>query len=104
MILPITALMPDAGSGRNLSKGVVFIVEKRGDVYPVRIVTFTVIYSCTGLRSPALDRRIAQTMMHGRLGTVQSLRRDRHAAAESCWLHGDDFCFSFEPALAETVQ
>jgi protein-L-isoaspartate(D-aspartate) O-methyltransferase len=104
MILPITASMPEGGSGRNLSKGAVFIVEKRDEVYPARIVTFTVIYSCTGLRSEALDRRIAQTLMAGRLGTVQSLRRDRHADGESCWLHGDHFCFSFEPVPAEIVQ
>jgi protein-L-isoaspartate(D-aspartate) O-methyltransferase len=104
MILPLTASMPDNGSGHNLSKGVVLLVEKRGEVYPARIVTFTVIYSCTGLRSPALDRRIATTMMRGRLGTVRSLRRDRHVESESCWLHGNDFCISFEAVPAEIVQ
>lgn len=101
MIIPITASIPEGGSGRNLSKGAVFVVEKRGEVFPARIVTFTVIYSCTGLRSEELDRRIAQTLMAGRLGTVRSLRRDRHMAGDSCWLHGDHFCFSFEPVRAE---
>jgi protein-L-isoaspartate(D-aspartate) O-methyltransferase len=95
LMVPITAPLPAMGS--TLGKGVVALITRQHDgAIAARIVTFAAIYSALGIRDPALEERIGRALMAGpgQWQAVKRLRRDRHAAAPSCWLHTDACCFS----------
>jgi protein-L-isoaspartate(D-aspartate) O-methyltransferase len=47
-----------------------------------------------GARDPAISRRLAAALRRDRGTAVKSLRRDIHGKDETCWLHGEGWCFS----------
>jgi protein-L-isoaspartate(D-aspartate) O-methyltransferase len=47
-----------------------------------------------GARDQAADRLLAVALARDWGRSVKSLRRDRHAEDETCWLHGDGWCLS----------
>lgn len=94
MILPITADMPAMGS--TLGKGLVVLVTREDADFAARVMTVVAVYSAIGLRDPALNDRVGRALMAGPMqwAAVKRLRRDAHERSESCWYHGDRFCFS----------
>jgi hypothetical protein len=95
MILPLTTAMPEMGA--TLGKGLVMVLTKQetGD-FSARVLTVVAIYSALGLRDQFLNDRLGMVMMSGpaHWHAVSRLRRDAHATALTCWLHGPTFCFS----------
>jgi len=93
MILPLTATMPAMG---NIGKGLVFLVQRAGETFSAQLSGFVAIYSAVGVRDDAINAALGKALMAGpqRAHAVARLRRDRHDAAESCWLHGASFCLS----------
>lgn len=87
LLFPLTF---DTGGG--VGKGVTILVKRQGDRYPARVGTFVMIYSCTSLRDPDLNSAIMKQVSSMKLMQIQSLRRDRHEPADTCLLHGPDFC------------
>jgi protein-L-isoaspartate(D-aspartate) O-methyltransferase len=55
------------------------------------------IYPCAGARKPLIEKSLVQALGGGGQRFIRSLRRDEHAPAETCWLHGHGFCLSTEP-------
>jgi protein-L-isoaspartate(D-aspartate) O-methyltransferase len=55
------------------------------------------IYSSTSVRDVDTNAALMKQIGSPKLFSVQSLRRDAHEAEETCWLHGDGFCFSARP-------
>jgi protein-L-isoaspartate(D-aspartate) O-methyltransferase len=51
-----------------------------------------------GARDPDVSTKLAQALQRDQGAAVRSLRCDVHPSAESCWLHGDGWCFSRLPA------
>jgi protein-L-isoaspartate(D-aspartate) O-methyltransferase len=49
---------------------------------------------CVSARDPVSEAALSGALKRGQIKTVQSLRRDLHAADESCWMHCDGFCLS----------
>jgi protein-L-isoaspartate(D-aspartate) O-methyltransferase len=47
-----------------------------------------------GARDSAVDCELARALQRDAGASVRSLRCDVHAKDESCWLHGDGWCFS----------
>ncbi len=47
-----------------------------------------------GARDEEVSRRLAEALERDRGRPVRSMRRDAHRAEESCWLHGEGWCFS----------
>jgi protein-L-isoaspartate(D-aspartate) O-methyltransferase len=47
--------------------------------------------------------RLAEALRRGRTEEVKSLRLDAHQQDESCWLHGEGWCFSRREPAAEPV-
>jgi protein-L-isoaspartate(D-aspartate) O-methyltransferase len=92
LLFPLTF---DTGGG--VGKGCMVLVKRAGDVYAAAIVNFVMIFSCTSLRDAGLNSAILQAVSGGKMSTVQSLRRDLHEAAETCWLHSTSFCLSTLP-------
>lgn len=53
-----------------------------------------------GARNAEAGERLAETLRRDRSSEVKSLRRDAHEKDESCWLHGEGWCFSRREAVA----
>jgi protein-L-isoaspartate(D-aspartate) O-methyltransferase len=89
MVLPLTVAM-----GATLGKGVVAKITREGSGFSARVVTFVVVYSCTGARDPQREPLLGKAMAAGTLMKMKSVRRDAHERTETCILHGSDVCLS----------
>ncbi len=54
-----------------------------------------------GARDPAIANDLAQALRRDNGASVRSLRCDVHEREESCWLHGNGWCFSRFTPLAD---
>ncbi len=52
-----------------------------------------------GASHPDTGHRLAELFRHNHSNEVRSLRLDLHAKEESCWLHGEGWCFSRQEPL-----
>jgi len=82
----------------NVGKGLVLKVAKlqsgyTADFFPAPVM----IQSCSGVRDPALAKRLGPRFASGSSGVVKSLRRDAHPPEADCWLHTSAFCLSHRP-------
>jgi protein-L-isoaspartate(D-aspartate) O-methyltransferase len=50
-----------------------------------------------GARDPSVSSELAIALKRDKGAAVRSLRCDAHEKDESCWLHGDGWCFSRRP-------
>jgi protein-L-isoaspartate(D-aspartate) O-methyltransferase len=89
LLVPLTF---DVGGG--IGKGVMMLIRRQGDRYAARFQTLVMIYSSTSVRDVDTNAALMKQIGSPKLFSVQSLRRDAHEAEETCWLHGDGFCFS----------
>jgi protein-L-isoaspartate(D-aspartate) O-methyltransferase len=55
---------------------------------------------CIGSRDPQVEAALSDAFLRPDHDTVRSLRRDKHARDESCWLHTDRYCLSRKPLPA----
>ena len=87
MLLPLTA---------EGDRGTVFRIERLAEpgTYRAAAVSGVVIYPCAGARTPEAARRLARALGDGGQRFVRSLLLDAHHRDDSCWLHGDGYCFS----------
>jgi protein-L-isoaspartate(D-aspartate) O-methyltransferase len=92
MIVPLTAMMPGMPAG--IGKGSVLLAERKGDEWSARVTSMVAIYSFTGGRDAAMEAKLGQAFMGGRMMSVTRLRRDAHEQGASCWLHGTSVCLS----------
>ena len=53
----------------------------------------------SGARDPEVGSRLSASLRRDRGSGVRSLRCDRHDKDETCWLHGDGWCFSTRDPL-----
>jgi protein-L-isoaspartate(D-aspartate) O-methyltransferase len=93
LLLPLTVEM----GAPHLGKGAVFLIRREERGYSARMVSYVMIYSSSSGRDAALQASFGKALASGTVLKVRSLRRDPHAAAESCCFHGDGFCFSSDP-------
>jgi protein-L-isoaspartate(D-aspartate) O-methyltransferase len=93
MVVPLTATMPAMGT---IGKGPLVLVTRTdaSEVLEARAVGFVAIYSAIGLRHETLNERLGQALAKMPMPPLKHLRRDRHDAADACWLHGPAACFS----------
>jgi len=93
LLLPLTfAASPEA-----TGMGFMLKVSRRKEGYAAQFLSPVMIYPCIGSRDEDSNRLLREAMQRGTWTTVQSLRRERHEASETCWLHGEEFCLSSLP-------
>jgi protein-L-isoaspartate(D-aspartate) O-methyltransferase len=88
LVLPLTF---SVGSG---GKGVMMLIRREGDRYRAQFLTLVMIYSSTSVRDAEMNAALMKQISSKKVFSVQSLRRDSHEPEETCWLHGNGFCFS----------
>ena len=91
LLIPLTFTMPAMGP---IGKGVMTLITRDAEAWTARVVTVTAIYSALEVRNDALNDRIREAFMKGRMPEFTRLRRDPHEPSPACWLHGETFCFS----------
>lgn len=74
--------------------GIMLLVRRAGDAYGAAMVERIGFYPCAGTRDPADVERLSEALAQRDPESIRSLRRDRHAPDESCWLHGAALCLS----------
>ncbi len=90
LILPLTV---STESGVTQS-GEVLKIARRENGLRAGFLCSTSIFPCSGTRDPELNDKLRAAFKRADLNRVQSLRRDRHAPSDTCWLHSDEFCLS----------
>jgi protein-L-isoaspartate(D-aspartate) O-methyltransferase len=86
--LTITDNTDSRGGGRILK----VVRHDRG--FAAHFISEVGIFSCVGGRDSELNRRLKEAFERDDWKSVQSLRRDPHAPADTCWLHTENFCLS----------
>ena len=89
LILPLTAADDEGGTA-----GGVFKVTREDTGFVAAFVSRVGIFPCAGACDPALNDKLKEAFKRGDAKSVQSLRRYRHEAEDSCWFHGEGFCLS----------
>ncbi|HLI83522.1 MAG TPA: rRNA adenine N-6-methyltransferase family protein [Bryobacteraceae bacterium] len=77
-----------------VGKGMVAKVTRRAGAFAANILTYVAIYSCEGGRNPELEPELGKAMGTGALMKLASIRREPHAADETCIVHGTGICLS----------
>lgn len=86
-------LLPMTGAAR--SGGFMLRLDRRADQFAARSAGWVAFYPCAGARTPEDEAAIGKAVTDpvGQ-AAVRSLRRDRHDADGTCWLHCDSWCLS----------
>lgn len=86
-------LLPMTGAAR--SGGFMLRLDRRDDQFAARSAGWVAFYPCAGARTPEDEAAIGKAVTDpvGQ-AAVRSLRRDRHDADGTCWLHRDSWCLS----------
>lgn len=90
ILFPLT---PTRGPG-----AMAFLMRKTTDLFAARLSGSVFFVDFLGARDPAIQAELAKALQHDEGASVRSLRCDAHHSDESCWLHGDGWCFSRRPA------
>lgn len=56
------------------------------------------IEAACGLRTPALNEKIAAALRTDPMPRLAAFRRDPHEPSAACWLHGERFCLQLDPS------
>ncbi|MGA2568940.1 MAG: methyltransferase domain-containing protein [Terracidiphilus sp.] len=75
-----------------------FITRKSADRFAATLCGSVLFVDFAGARDPAVSDELARALRRDYGATVRSLRCDPHEKDESCWLHGDGWCFSRQAA------
>lgn len=74
--------------------GQILGVRRSAAGYAARLLGSCGFIHCVNARDAESEAALSAALMSGRAKSVKSLRRDAHAADESCWMHCDGFCLS----------
>jgi protein-L-isoaspartate(D-aspartate) O-methyltransferase len=86
------AMIPLTGAHRT---GMILRVDRTKEGFAARYMSWVGIFPCAGARSDAEAEALGRALGDpAGQRAIKSLRRNRHDADESCWLHGDGWCLS----------
>ena len=95
LLLPLT-VTDDTDPGR---AGHVLKVTRQPQGFTASFISGVRIFPCVGGRDAELNERLKEAFDRGDWKSVQSLRREPHKLADTCWLHADNFCLSKVPIV-----
>jgi protein-L-isoaspartate(D-aspartate) O-methyltransferase len=70
------------------------LTRKREDSFAARLLCGVAFIDFSGARDPEVSIQLGKALRRDQGAPVQSLRCDSHKKEESCWLHGEGWCFS----------
>jgi len=97
LLFPIT---PDVGLG-----AMVLLNRRSEDYFAAQLMYGVQFIQFSGARDPEVGRQLGAALKRDEGAAVKSLRCDVHEKDETCWLHGDGWCFSIrEPVPANSAE
>jgi len=93
LILPLT--VSTTFSGRPMTRGAIFLIERDGDEYSAQSKWPTAIYPCAGMRDARADEALAAAFARGGADKVTRLHRTWDLPEEQCWLRGDGWALAY---------
>jgi protein-L-isoaspartate(D-aspartate) O-methyltransferase len=90
LLVPLTVTRRRMGAGG----GRVLKVTRQTEGLTACFISGVGIFSCVGGRDAELNQRLKEVFERDDWKSVQSLRREPHEPADTCWLHADNFCLS----------
>jgi protein-L-isoaspartate(D-aspartate) O-methyltransferase len=78
-----------------------YLTHKSADQFSAMLCGSVFFVDFEGARDSAVSDELARALKRDRGAGVRSLRRDAHDKNESCWLHGNGWCFSRHAAIPE---
>ena len=93
LIVPLTVTddTDRGGEGRAIK------VTRQSEGFTASFISEVRIFPCIGSWDGDSNQRLKESLERDDWKSVQSVRRDPHDLADSCWLHGRDFCLSKLP-------
>lgn len=79
------------------------LVRSGADLFVATLQGSVFFVDFAGARDPAVSSELARELRHDEGTSVRSLRCDFHLKDDSCWLHGDGWCFSRLRAVADST-
>ncbi len=95
MILPFTVSFT-TDQGHNMTRGAIFLIERRGDDYFARCKSSTLIYPCVGARDDVSEAALAEAFKKGGLEKVTRLYRTDAIPEERCWVRAPGWSLAYE--------
>jgi protein-L-isoaspartate(D-aspartate) O-methyltransferase len=92
LILPLTA---DGFPQRDVRRGAVFRIERRGAEFLARRVSAVVIFPCTGGRDEPSETALAAAFDKGGAERVTRLYRRDDLPETACWLRAPGWCLAY---------
>ena len=78
------------------------LTRKSADSFAAHLDAGVFFIGFSGARNPEIDRQLSELLHYDQAKSVKSLRCDAHDKDETCWLHGDGWCFSSrEPVVLD---
>jgi protein-L-isoaspartate(D-aspartate) O-methyltransferase len=87
-------LAPAKGPG-----AMAFLTRITADNFAARLNFGTYFIPFTGACDPAVASQLVEALTRDQGKSIKSLRLDPHEKDESCWLHGNGWCFSTRDSL-----
>ena len=100
LLVPLTVTEDTDGGGG----GRVLKVTRQLRGFTACFISGVGIFSCVGGRHQDLNQRLKEAFARDDWKSVQSLRRDTHEPADTCWLHSERFCLSTLPVQMDSLD
>jgi protein-L-isoaspartate(D-aspartate) O-methyltransferase len=78
----------------NAGGGILLVTRHSRDDFEAQFLCPVWFYEFAGARGASVSNRLGRAFAGDRGAGVKSVRTDRHAEDETCWLHGDGWCVS----------
>jgi protein-L-isoaspartate(D-aspartate) O-methyltransferase len=76
-----------------------YLTRKSANLFAAMLCGSVFFVDFEGAREPAIGDELARALKRDQGAGVRSLRCDAHEQNESCWLHGNGWCFSRRAAI-----
>jgi protein-L-isoaspartate(D-aspartate) O-methyltransferase len=80
-----------------------YLTRKSTDLFAAMLCGSVLFVDFAGARDSAVSDELARALKRDHGAGVHSLRCDAHEKDESCWLHGNGWCFSRRAAITESA-
>lgn len=95
LILPLTVGYEGPG-GVKMTRGAVFLIERRGEAFSAAMKSGTGIYPCAGMSDPESEASLSAAFRKGGADKVRRLYRGDLPPPELCWVQGPGWALAYE--------
>jgi len=80
-----------------------YLTRKSADLFAAMLCGSVFFVDFEGARDSVISNELARALKRDHGASVRSLRCDPHEKNESCWLHGNGWCFSRRAVITESA-